>query len=83
VNRNAKNMIGRALDDRRRDRQRFEQAEIVHSRKVRSRVQSVRPTEPLNCRRPSCCSLHLRFLCAKGLIPRIFFALSDMLTPDE
>jgi hypothetical protein len=63
------------FDDCSSDRKCIEQAEIVRSRQMRSRIQSVRPTEPLNSRRPGRCSLHFRIYGDEGLILGIFLRL--------
>src|SRR4029079_3884243 len=76
----AKRAVRGPFDNRSRNRQGREQAEVVHRPKVWDRIQSVRPSEPLNSGRPGCCSLHPRIYGEKGLIPRIFFLLAAMLT---
>src|SRR5947209_16639049 len=68
------------LNDCSSNRQCVEQGEIVHRRVVWSRIQSVRPTEPLSSHRPGPCSLHSSLTGRKVLIPSIFFSLADMLT---
>src|SRR5687767_6610299 len=50
--------LGSAFDDRGRDRQRIEQAKVVHYRKTRSRTSIVRSLPPLTGRQTVDCSLH-------------------------
>src|SRR5205814_6174575 len=80
MSRHAQGAFG-PYNDRGRDGQGVEQAKLIQHRKVRSRVQSVRPSEPLSSGWAGRCSLHSRFYGQKGLILSIFFPLANILTP--